>query len=90
MTKAIRFVVYAALACLILTSTVFAQKLVREAISPISKGKTTFLNKADSARNFVSTGLRVVGKQMMTYFAVDTTGVGAKATTYLGHSCPNR
>jgi predicted CXXCH cytochrome family protein len=82
MTKAIRFVVYAALACLILTSTVFAQKLVREAISPISKGKTTFLNKADSARNFVSTGLRVVGKQMMTYFAVDTTGVGAKATTY--------
>ena len=82
MTKAIRFIVSAALACLVLSSTVFAQKLVREAISPYLKGKTTFLTKADSGRNFVSTGLRVVGKGMMTYFTVDTTGAGASANTF--------
>ncbi|MCX6136916.1 MAG: T9SS type A sorting domain-containing protein [Ignavibacteriales bacterium] len=82
MIKAIRFAVCAALACLVLTSSTSAQTLVREAISPYSKGKTTFLNKADSGRNFISTGLRVVGKSMMTYLAVDTTGVGAAAKTF--------
>ena len=82
MTKAIRSAVFAALACLILASTVDAQKLVREAISPYSKGKMTFLTKADSSRNWISTGLRVVGKGMMAYLTVDTTGVGAYAKTY--------
>ena len=82
MTKAIRSAVFAALACLILAGTVSAQKLVREAISPYTKGKVTFLTKADSGRNWISTGLRVVGKGMMTYLTVDTAGVSVASNSY--------